>query len=144
MLEILNGVSDKIINVIFFEYLLNVLIVVSCSGFSDVVVFVNDDINRKIIEVLKYCGVKYIVFCCVGFNNVDVDVVVKVGIIVSCVFVYSFEIVVEYIIVLIFMLNWKIYKVYNWVCEGNFNFGGLMGFMFYGKIVGVIGIGKIG
>lgn len=42
------------------------------------------------------------------------------------------------------MLNCKIYKVYNRVREGNFVLEGLMGFIFFNKIVGIIGIGKIG
>jgi len=49
LLETLNGASDKPINATFFEHPLNASTAASCSGFSDVVVFVNDDINRKTI-----------------------------------------------------------------------------------------------
>lgn len=36
------------------------------------------------------------------------------------------------------------YWVYNCVWEGNFNFEGFLGYMLYGKMVGIIGVGRIG
>ena len=144
LLETLNGASDKTINATFFEHPLNASTAASCSGFSDVVVFVNDDINSKTIEVLKHCGVKHIALRCAGFNNVDVDAAAKAGITVSRVPAYSPETVAEHTIALILTLNRKTHKAYNRVREGNFNLGGLMGFTLHGKTVGVIGTGKIG
>lgn len=53
-----------------------------------------------------------IVMCCVGFNNVDLDVVKEFGIIVVCVFVYLLELIVEYMVGLMMILNCRFYKVY--------------------------------
>lgn len=144
LLETLNGASDKTINATFFEHPLNASTAASCSGFSDVVVFVNDDINRKTIEVLKHCGVKHIALRCAGFNNVDVDAAAKAGITVSRVPAYSPETVAEHTIALILTLNRKTHKAYNRVREGNFALNGLMGFTLHKKTVGVVGTGKIG
>lgn len=107
-------------------------------------VFVNDIVDKYVIVDMVVLGIKVILLCCVGFNNVDFDVVKEYNIKVCCVFVYSLEVVVEYCIVFMLMFNWKIYKVFNWVCEGNFDLNGLLGFNLFKKIIGIIGCGKIG
>lgn len=82
--------------------------------------------------------------CSVGYNNVDFKIVVDLGLKVVYVLFYFFYVVVEYIVGLILVLNRKLYWVYNCVRDDNFFLEGLFGFDFYGIIVGVIGIGKIG
>ena len=144
LLEDLNNANHEPVNATFFEHPLNASTAASCKGYSDVVVFVNDDINSSTIDVLKYCGVKHVALRCAGFNNVDVDAAAKAGITVSRVPAYSPETVAEHTLALILTLNRKTHKAYNRVREGNFNLGGLMGFTLHGKTVGVIGTGKIG
>lgn len=51
-----------------------------CKGFDVVCVFVNDDLSVFIFVILVNLKVKYVVLCCVGFNNVDVYVVKVLGI----------------------------------------------------------------
>lgn len=114
------------------------------NGCEAVCIFVNDDGSCLVLEELKKYGVKYIVLCCVGFNNVDFDVVKELGLKVVCVLVYDLEVVVEYVIGMMMMLNCCIYCVYQCICDVNFFLEGLIGFIMYGKTVGVIGIGKIG
>ena len=132
------------INATFFEHSLNPLTAVSCKGFSDVVVFVNDEVNASTIKVLKHCGVKHIALRCAGYNNVDVGAAAEADIAVSRVPAYSPETVAEHTLALILTLNRKTHKAYNRVREGNFCLDGLMGFTLHGKTVGVIGTGKIG
>lgn len=109
-----------------------------------VCVFVNDCLDVVVLEVLYVQGVCVLLLCCVGFNNVDVVVVQWLGLFVVCVLVYFFEVVVEYMLVLVMMFNCQMYCVYNCVCDGNFMFDGLFGCMLYGKMVGIVGIGQIG
>ena len=42
------------------------------KGFDGVCVFVNDDINKKVIDALCEYGIKIIALRCAGYNNVDI------------------------------------------------------------------------
>ena len=59
------------LNIRFFENKLNedtVSMAACCDG---VCAFVNDSINKKVIEKLENYGVKVLAFRCAGYNNVD-------------------------------------------------------------------------
>ena len=144
LLENHNSANSQRIKGTFFEHPLNPSTATSCKGYSDVVVFVNDDVNATTIKVLKDCGVKHIALRCAGYNNVDVGAAAEAGITVSRVPAYSPETVAEHTLALILTLNRKTHKAYNRVRESNFSLNGLMGFTLHGKTVGVIGTGKIG
>ncbi|MFZ8199892.1 2-hydroxyacid dehydrogenase [Alteromonas portus] len=144
LIKKLSVANDSPINATFFEHPLNASTAASCHGYTDVVVFVNDDINAATIKVLKRCGVRHVALRCAGFNNVNVNAAAKAGITVSRVPAYSPQTVAEHTLALILTLNRKTHKAYNRVREGNFDLGGLMGFTLHGKTVGVIGTGKIG
>ncbi len=109
-----------------------------------VCVFVNDQLDAKVIELLATNGVKIIALRCAGFNNVDLDAARANNIRVCRVPAYSPEAVAEHAIAMILTLNRKIHKAYNRVREQNFSLHGLLGFDLHGKTVGVIGTGNIG
>ncbi|MDQ6815684.1 MAG: 2-hydroxyacid dehydrogenase [Bacteroidota bacterium] len=112
---------------------------------SDAVcVFVNDKVNRTVIECLAANGVKIIALRCAGFNNVDLAAAKESGIKVCRVPAYSPEAVAEHAVAMILTLNRKTHKAYNRVREQNFSLNGLLGFDLHGKTVGVIGTGNIG
>lgn len=71
-----------------------------------VCVFVNDCFDVLVLYVLYVLGVCVILLCCVGFNNVDLVVVKVLDLFVVWVLVYFFEVVVEYVLVLVMMFNW--------------------------------------
>ncbi|MHC6644979.1 2-hydroxyacid dehydrogenase [Alteromonas sp. HB246098] len=144
LLENHNSANNQSIKGTFFEHPLNPSTAISCKGYSDVVVFVNDDVNAATIKVLKDCGVKHIALRCAGYNNVDVSAAAEANIAVSRVPAYSPETVAEHTLALILTLNRKTHKAYNRVRESNFSLNGLMGFTIHGKTVGVVGTGKIG
>ncbi|AXT40385.1 2-hydroxyacid dehydrogenase [Alteromonas sp. BL110] len=144
LLDDYNSANSQSVKGTFFAHPLNPSTAISCKGFSDVVVFVNDDVNATTIKVLKDCGVKHIALRCAGYNNVDVGAAAEADIAVSRVPAYSPETVAEHTLAIILTLNRKTHKAYNRVREGNFNLDGLMGFTLHGKTVGVIGTGKIG
>ncbi len=109
-----------------------------------VCVFVNDKVNKEVIECLAAKGVKIIALRCAGFNNVDFNAAKENNIKVCRVPAYSPEAVAEHAVAMILTLNRKTHKAYNRVREQNFSLNGLLGFDLHGKTVGVIGTGNIG
>ncbi|MEL6653911.1 MAG: NAD(P)-dependent oxidoreductase, partial [Bacteroidota bacterium] len=115
-----------------------------CEGFDAVCVFVNDQLDAKVVHGLADRGVKIIALRCAGFNNVDLAAAAERQIKVVRVPAYSPEAVAEHAVALILTLSRKTHKAYNRVREGNFSLERLTGFNLYQKTVGVIGTGKIG
>lgn len=128
----------------FYETHLGPHIVQAVNDVDAVCVFVNDRVNREVIEVLASRGVKIIALRCAGFNNVDLDAAREFGIAVCRVPAYSPEAVAEHAMALLLTLNRKTHKAYNRVREQNFSLNGLLGFNLHGKTIGVVGTGKIG
>ena len=107
-------------------------------------VFVNDVVDRPVLEKLGQQGVRLVALRCAGFNNVDLAAARDLGISVCRVPAYSPHSVAEHTLALILSLNRNIHRAYNRVREGNFALDGLLGFDLHGKTVGVVGTGKIG
>lgn len=106
--------------------------------------FVNDRIDAVAIELLSKQGVGLIALRCAGFNNVDLAAAASAGIQVARVPDYSPHAVAEHAMALILSLNRKTYRAHARVREGNFALDGLLGFDLKDKVVGVIGVGRIG
>ncbi len=113
------------------------------QGFDAVCVFVNDTINKPVIDHLVDHGVRIVALRCAGYNNVDFNSafdrlhVVRVP-------AYSPYAVAEHAAALILSMNRKTHKAYYRTREGNFSINGLLGFDMHGKTAGIIGTGKIG
>jgi D-lactate dehydrogenase len=116
----------------------------AAKGARAVCVFVNDVVNREVVENLASSGVGLVALRCAGFNNVDLTAVKELGLIVTRVPSYSPHAVAEHTIALILALNRKIHRAFNRVRELNFSLNGLLGFDLYEKTVGIIGTGKTG
>lgn len=106
--------------------------------------FVNDKLGRNVLEPLAAKGVKIIALRCAGFNNLDMEAAIELGLRVCRVPAYSPQAVAEHALAMIMTLNRKTHKAYNRVREQNFALQGLLGFALYGKTVGVVGTGNIG
>ena len=128
----------------FFETHLGPHIVQAVEPTDAICVFVNDKVDRQVIEVLAQKGVKVIALRCAGFNNVDLEAAKANHIHVCRVPAYSPEAVAEHALAMILTLNRKTHKAYNRVREQNFALHGLLGFTMKGKTAGVIGTGHIG
>jgi D-lactate dehydrogenase len=128
----------------FHEFRLSTETASAAHGAQAVCIFVNDEADRKCLEILATLGVKLIALRCAGFNNVDLAAAHELGLIVVRVPAYSPYSVAEHTIGLLLTLNRKIHRAYNRVRELNFSLGGLVGFDIHGKTVGIIGTGKIG
>ena len=127
----------------FYKDHLNVHSATLTKGMDAVCLFVNDECNKRVIDILAENNVKLIALRCAGFNNVDLNAA-KGKITVVRVPAYSPHAVAEYAVAMMLALNRKIYRSWNRTREGNFKLDGLMGFDMYGKTAGIIGMGKIG
>lgn len=135
--------EGKDIKIKFFEPKLNIDTVSLADGYDGVCVFVNDTLNREVIDHLYAHGCKAIFLRCAGFNNVDLKRTFG-KIHVMRVPAYSPYAVAEHAISLYLTSNRRIHKAYNRIKEYNFALSGLTGNDLHGKTVGVIGTGKIG
>lgn len=114
------------------------------AGAQGVCIFVNDQADRRCLEVLKENGIQVIALRCAGYNNVDLEAAKELGLPVVRVPAYSPHAVAEHTLALLLTLNRKIHRAYNRVRELNFSLNGLVGFDICGKTVGIVGTGKIG
>ena len=135
--------SDENISIRFFENKLNEDTVSMAACCDAVCAFVNDTINREVIEKLSSYGVRVIAMRCAGYNNVDLKAAAG-RIKVLRVPAYSPYAVAEHAMGLILTLNRKLHRAYIRTRDHNFSLEGLTGFDLRGKTVGIIGTGKIG
>lgn len=106
-------------------------------------VFINSELNQNIIDKLP--NLKLIATRSTGFDHVDCKYAESKGIKVANVPAYGSYTVAEFAFALLLALSRKINDAYNNLHEGaNFNISLLQGFDLRGKIIGVIGTGKIG
>ena len=130
-------------DITYFDTHLNTDTVELTQGFDAVCAFVNDTIDKPVIDHLVEHGVRIVALRCAGYNNVDFDAafdrlpIVRVP-------AYSPYAVAEHAAALILTLNRKTHKAYYRVREGNFSINGLQGFDMHGKTAGIIGSGQIG
>lgn len=114
------------------------------AGHQAVCVFVNDTLDKMVIESLARLGIEVIALRCAGFNNVDIEACSQSGISVVRVPAYSPHAVAEHALALMLTLNRRVHRANTRVRESNFSLDGLVGFDMYGKTAGIIGAGKIG
>jgi D-lactate dehydrogenase len=114
------------------------------AGFEAVCAFVNDQLDRAVLQALAGGGTRLVALRSAGFNNVDLDAAAEFGITVVRVPAYSPYAVAEHTVGLMLALNRKLPRASWRVREGNFALDGLLGFDMHGKTVGIIGTGKIG
>ncbi|GLI56939.1 lactate dehydrogenase [Propionigenium maris DSM 9537] len=111
-------------------------------GYDVVCAFVNDTLDREVIDGLVEAGVKLVALRCAGYNNVDLSYA-KDKLRIVRVPAYSPHSVAEHTVALILTLNRKIHKAYLRTRDGNFSLDGLQGFDLYNKTAGIVGAGKI-
>jgi len=113
------------------------------GGYDAVCAFVNDPIDRQVVETLSNAGVRLVALRAAGYNNVDLKAAfgklhfVRVP-------AYSPHAVAEHAVALMLALNRKIHKAYYRTRDNNFTLNGLLGFDMSGKTAGIIGTGQIG
>ena len=138
-----NSNYDNNIEFKFFETKLNEDTVKLAKGYDGVCVFVNDTISSIVIDALCSYGIKIIALRCAGFNNVDLKSANK-RIAIVRVPAYSPYAVAEHTMALLLTSVRKIHKAFVRTKSFNFSLNDLTGFDLNGKIIGIIGTGKIG
>ncbi len=127
----------------YFETKLNEDTVELANGFDGVCVFVNDTVDKAVIDRLCEMNVRIVALRCAGFNNVDMKYAFG-RVHVLRVPAYSPYAVAEHAMALLLTSIRRIHKAYIRSRDFNFSLNGLTGFDLHGKTVGVIGTGKIG
>ncbi len=117
--------------------------VLLAKGCEAVCVFVNDIVDKDIIDELYEMGVRVILLRCAGYNNVDFEAAFD-KIHVLRVPSYSPHAVAEYAAALLLSVNRKTHRAYSRTRDFNFSIQGLSGFDLHGKTAGIVGTGKIG
>lgn len=133
-----NGITFK-----FFEAKLNIDTVSLAKDCQGVCVFVNDTVDKFVIDALYDMGVKILALRCAGYNNVDIKHAFKKIHIVR-VPDYSPYAVAEHAMALLLTQVRKTHKAYIRTRDFNFSLNGMTGFDLHDKTVGVVGTGKIG
>lgn len=127
----------------FYETRLTEDTVNLANGCDVVCVFVNDIINKNVIDALCRYNVKLLALRCAGYNNADIEYAYKKLHIVR-VPAYSPYAVAEHAMALLLTSIRRIHKAYIRTRDFNFSLNGMTGFDLHGKTVGIIGTGKIG
>lgn len=127
----------------FLKYHLSPETAIMANGYSTICAFVNDQLDKDVIEQLYAQGTELIAMRCAGYNNVDFKSAYK-KIHVVRVPAYSPHAIAEHAVALMLSLNRKIHRAYFRTRDANFSLHGLMGFDMFGKTAGIIGTGKIG
>ena len=127
----------------YYDTKLNGKTAIMAEGTDAVCAFVNDTIDKKVIDTLHKLDINIISMRCAGYNNVDFKSaygkvhVVRVP-------AYSPYAVAEFAMGMILTLNRKFNHAYNRTRDFNFSLNGLTGFDLRGRTIGVVGTGKIG
>ncbi len=127
----------------YFETKLNEDTANLANGYDGVCVFVNDTVNKAVIDKLTSYGIRLLALRCAGFNNVDMKYA-HGKLHVFRVPAYSPYAVAEHTIALLLTSIRRIHKAYIRTRDFNFSLAGMTGFDLHGKTVGVVGTGRIG
>lgn len=114
------------------------------EGQEAVIVFTNDDLSAPVIEKLAAFGVKYIVTRSTGTDHIDKKAAADFKILWGNVPSYSPQAIAEHAVAMAFTLNRHIIESDQHSHHFDFRNDGLVGFNFFGKTVGIIGVGNTG
>ncbi len=113
------------------------------GDFDAVSVFTGSKIDQPVIEALP--NLKFIATRTTGFDHIDLVATAGKNIVVSNVPSYGENTVAEHAFALLLSISRKIFQSFDRIKEtGSFNQEGLQGFDLKGKVIGVIGVGRIG
>ncbi len=131
------------IEIKFFETKLSRDTVSLAKGFDGVIPFVNDALDREVIDGLAQQGVKLIALRCAGYNHVDLQAAGD-RIAVYRVPAYSPHAVAEHAVAMLLTIVRRTHKAYIRTRDFNFSLNGMVGFDLHGKTIGIVGTGRIG
>ncbi|MBQ7178336.1 MAG: 2-hydroxyacid dehydrogenase [Victivallales bacterium] len=142
--ELFDKINNGRYDIRYFETRLTAAALPLAEGCNAVCAFVNDEIDKVVVEGLVAKGIKVLALRCAGYNNVDFKTAYEAGLTVLRVPAYSPYAVAEHAAALLLALNRHIHKAAARTRDFNFSLAGLTGFDLHGKTAGVVGMGKIG
>ncbi len=114
------------------------------EGKDAVVVFTNDNVSAPVVNQLADLGIKYIATRSAGTDHIDKEAAGLRGIKLANVPVYSPQAIAEHTVALALALNRQVVKAETHSLHFDFRQDELIGFNFFGKTVGLIGLGHVG
>ncbi|MBN2804465.1 MAG: 2-hydroxyacid dehydrogenase [Deltaproteobacteria bacterium] len=138
-----NLIPNYDVEIKYYKHLLDINTASLAKGADVICTFVNDKIDKNIIDFLVENEIPLVAQRSAGYNNIDLKYARR-KIHVVRVPAYSPNAVAEHALALMFTLNRKTHKAYNRTRDGNFSLVGLTGFDMKGKTIGIIGTGNIG
>lgn len=142
--EFLAKANQKKHDITLISNALNQHTVIYAEGKDAVVVFTNDDVSAKVIEKLAGLGIKYIATRSTGVDHIDKEAAAKYNIKIANVPSYSPQAIAEHSVAMALALNRQIVKADRHSHNFDFRNDELIGFNFFGKTVGLIGLGNTG
>ena len=127
----------------FFEAKLCADSVGLASGCDGVCAFVNDTVDKEVIDSLVNMNIGVLAMRCAGYNNVDVAYA-SGKIKIFHVPAYSPHAVAEHAMAMLLTSIRRIHKAYIRTRDFNFSLSGMTGFELHGRTVGIVGTGRIG
>jgi len=107
-----------------------------------IAVFIYSEIGKELLDKLP--NLKFIATMSTGFDHIDIKEAKNRKVLVSNVPSYGENTVAEHTFALILALSRKIIEAVERTRRGDFSLEGLRGFDLKGKMIGVIGTGRIG
>ncbi len=117
---------------------------VYAEGKEAVLVFTNDDVSEPVIDKLADLGIKFIATRSVAIDHIDREAAGKRKIKLANVPFHSPRATAEYTVLLALSLSRKLVPTVNSSREFDFRIEEHVGFNFFGKTVGIIGLGHVG
>jgi glycerate dehydrogenase len=122
--------------------------IIKRSQASDIIITNKAPINQMLFDSCR--DIKLVAVIATGYNNVDVEIARKKGVIVCNVAGYAKNTVPQHTFALILNLATKVYQYYNDIMQGEWNKSTTFTllkyptFELYGKTIGIIGFGVLG
>lgn len=142
--EFLAKANGKKHDITLISNALNSQTITYAAGKDAVIVFTNDDVSAPVIHRLADLGVRFIATRSVGTDHIDHVAAALRGIKLANVPNYSPQAIAEHTVALALSLSRHLTKTNELVHNFDFRVDELVGFNFYGKTVGLIGLGNIG
>ncbi|MCX7769340.1 MAG: 2-hydroxyacid dehydrogenase [Flavobacteriales bacterium] len=131
-------------HVLFTEEALRLSTAHLAEGMDAVALFTSDQADAPVLEKLRTGGVRYVTLRSVGYDHVDLEKARQLGMKVAHVPEYSPWSVAEHAVTLLMALNRKLLKAHQLFMQNDFRLDELIGFDVHGKVVGIVGTGRIG
>ena len=112
-------------DITFFETKLSRDTAILATGNDAVCIFVNDEADKEILDILHEAGVKTILLRCAGYDNVDLKAA-EGRFDVMRVPSYSPAAVAEFALTLLLAVNRNVHRAYQRTRDFNFSINGLM------------------